>query len=96
MPKNPKPGWLYKYSEELKQEIAIHKETGWIYCQDGTKYSPQEVAMIKDTGMKLPKSIHDLKRAFDGEIVKTEKAKDKPKPKKEEPEDKYAGLPEIW
>ncbi len=96
MPKNPKPGWEYKYSEELKQEIAYHKETGWVFCEDRTKYSPKEIAEIKKTQKNIPEKIHKIKNLFGGEIVKTEKVKDKPKSKKEESEDKYAGLPEIW
>lgn len=63
-----KPGWTYKYSEELQQEVAGHNESGWIYCKDGTKYSPEEIEIIKKHG-KLKKEVHEIKKIFDGEIV---------------------------
>ena len=67
-----KPGWTYIYLEELKQHIARHDASGWIYCEDGTKYSPQELALITNNWQKpheLPLSVHLLKKEFGGEIV---------------------------
>lgn len=39
------PDWFYKYSEILKQNIVLNRKTGWVYCEDGTKYSSEENAI---------------------------------------------------
>lgn len=62
-----KPGWEYIYSETLNQEIACHIKTGWVYCQDGTKYSPKEIDLLKEA--VIPKAVHDIKHLFDGTII---------------------------
>lgn len=63
-----KPGFIYIDSHELKQIVAISKKTGWAYCQDGTKYSPAEVALLqKGGGVQLP--VHIIKREFGGTLV---------------------------
>ena len=62
-----KPGWEYIYSETLNQEIACHIKTGWVYCQDGTKYSPKEIDLLKEA--TIPKAVHDIKHLFDGTII---------------------------
>jgi len=64
-----KPGWTYKYSQELGQNIARHNESGWVYCEDGTKYSPEEIEIIKKHGI-INKQVHIIKKLFDGEIIK--------------------------
>lgn len=64
-----KPGWTYKYSEELGQMIARHDRSGWVYCSDGTKYSPEEIEIIRKHGL-INKQVHEIKKAFDGEIIK--------------------------
>lgn len=87
-----KEGWLYKYSESLKQNIALHEKTGWVFCEDGTKYSPKEIAEIKKTQKDTPKIIHDLKKLFEGEITKIEPAKQKPKKVETKQEEEL----EIW
>lgn len=69
MPKVFKPGWTYIYSETLKQEIALNEKTGWIYCQDGTKYSPEEIKEIKKHYGTLPLQVHILKQKFGGVII---------------------------
>ena len=76
MTKNRKPGWEYIYSESLEQTVAYHFESGWLFCSDGTKYSPHELSLLQNT--QLPKCVHDVKKAFEGTIVETEKKYPKP------------------
>ena len=64
-----KSDWFYKYSENLKQNIALNKKTGWVYCEDGTKYSPEENAILKSTGRPIPLQVHIIKKMFDGVLV---------------------------
>ena len=71
MIKEKKPGWEYIYSKTLEQDIAYHLATGWLFCADGTKYSPQELHLLQ--GTPIPKLLHDIKRHFNGAIVKVEK-----------------------
>ena len=63
------PDWFYKYSENLKQNIALNKKTGWVYCEDGTKYSPEENAILKSTGQPIPLQVHIVKKMFAGVLV---------------------------
>lgn len=67
-----KPGWKYIYSESLKQEIAVHLKTGWVYCKDGTRYSPKEIAMLKENKTIVTPKVHNIKKTFEGEIAKIE------------------------
>ena len=67
-----KSDWFYKYSENLKQNIALNKKTGWVYCEDGTKYSPEENAILKSTGQPIPLQVHIIKKMFDGVLVSAE------------------------
>jgi len=65
-----KPGWLYKYSETLKQDTAYHCASGWIFCQDGTKYSPTEIRRLQKAGIAaLPLKAHTIKKMLEGTIV---------------------------
>lgn len=66
------PDWIYKYSENLKQNIALSKKTGWVFCEDGTKYSPEENAILKSTGQPIPLHVHIVKKMFDGVLVSAE------------------------
>lgn len=66
------PDWFYKYSENLKQNIALNKKTGWVYCEDGTKYSPEEYAILKSTGQSIPLQVHIIKKLFDGVLLTVE------------------------
>jgi hypothetical protein len=67
-----KPGWVYCYSELLKLKFAIHEETGWVYFEDGVRYSPEEIDTIKQSGGMIDIAIHSVKKSFNGEIVKNE------------------------
>ena len=72
MPKERKPGWNYYYSEALKLEFAIHKDSGWVYFPDGVKYSPEEINVLSNEGGVIELSVHNVKKIFNGEIVKNE------------------------
>ncbi|MBP5696952.1 MAG: hypothetical protein J6X11_09970 [Treponema sp.] len=64
--------WHFIYSETLKQRIAYDEVSGWLFCKDGTKYSPQELKLITANFTKsheLPLAVHLLKKEFGGEIV---------------------------
>ena len=66
-----KGDWQYMASETLKQTIAFDKKSGWLYCQDGTRYSPQELAKITKNwtqAIDFPLQVHILKKEFGGEI----------------------------
>jgi hypothetical protein len=68
-----KPGFIYIYSETLKQEVAWSKKTGIVYCQDGVKYSPAELDIIGEDGGELPLGVHIIKKVFTGsEVVRYE------------------------
>lgn len=77
-----KPGWEYIYSETLEQRVAYHLATGWLFCSDGTKYSPHELSLLRN--VKLPKCVHDVKKACEGTIVEI-KEKESNQPEKESP-----------
>ena len=64
-----KSDWFYKYSENLKQNIALNKKTGWVYCEDGTKYSPKEIQIIIKNHKLMSAKAHLIKKVFDGEII---------------------------
>ena len=66
-----KGDWQYMDSKTLGQTIAFDKNTGWLYCQDGTRYSPQELAKITKNwtqAIDFPLQVHLLKKEFGGEI----------------------------
>jgi hypothetical protein len=69
MPKEFKPGWLYIYSEILKQEIALKLESGRVYCEDGTEYAMKEIDQMDKAGQVIDPGVHLVKRIFKGEIV---------------------------
>lgn len=67
-----KGDWTYIKSKELKQTVAFDKNSGWLFCEDGTKYSPQELAKLTQDwkeAKELPLQVHIVKKAFDGTIV---------------------------
>ena len=68
MPKERKPGFIYMFSEILNQEIAVSNKTGWVYCEDGTKYSPDELKLLHTIGGFLPLEVHILKSQFKGTL----------------------------
>jgi hypothetical protein len=76
MPKELKPGWIYIHNDNpIGLEYAIHEETGWVYFEDGVKYSPEEIKILKflfKSGDPISKSLHTVKKVFQGEIVRYE------------------------
>lgn len=62
------PDWFYAHSDEIEQDIAIHKETLWVFCKDGTKYSPTECEILRKKG-GIDKRVHIIKHLFNGKIV---------------------------
>jgi hypothetical protein len=78
--KEYKPGFTYIKSEILQQEVAFSEKTGWLYCEDGVKYSPNELLIIAEAGMVLDVLTHMVKKIIGGEVVKVERPADKGKP----------------
>jgi hypothetical protein len=71
--KERQPGFLYMPCEELQQEIALSEKSGWVFCEDGTKYSPLELKIIDNGGTgKITRGVHNVKKIFKGEIVRHE------------------------
>jgi hypothetical protein len=69
MPKELKPGWVYVNNDNpIGLEYAIHKETGWVYFEDGVKYSPEEIKILIESGGPASKELHTVKKIFQGEI----------------------------
>lgn len=65
-----KGDWVYIDSAALKQRIAYDKNSGWLFCEDGVRYSPAELAKIKrHKDAEFPFAVHLLKKHFGGEIV---------------------------
>ncbi len=67
--------WTYIQSQSLNQRIAFDENSGWLFCEDGTKYNPKELAKITQNWQKakeLPVQVHIVKKAFDGTIVSAE------------------------
>jgi hypothetical protein len=84
MEKPLQPGFVYIDSAVLKQRIAFHKKSGWLFCQDKypdgelVKYSPKELQILFDSGEELPLGVHVVKKVFNGEIVVYDKGTGKP------------------
>lgn len=68
-------GWKYKYSKELKQKFALHLASGWLFCEDGTKYSPDELNVLREKGQTISLEAHLLKKVFDGKLVREDDKK---------------------
>lgn len=67
-----KGNWHYIESETLNQTIAFDSNSKWLFCKDGTRYSPEELAKITKNwtqSMDFPLQVHLLKKEFGGEIV---------------------------
>ena len=77
MAKVYKPDFIYIKSDLLKQEVAVSKKTGWVYCEDGVKYSPEEMEIIRRAGGVLDAATHAVKKAIGGEVVKVERPTNK-------------------
>jgi hypothetical protein len=73
MAKTYKPGFLYLKSGNLKQEIAMNRKTGWVYCEDGAQYSPQEMLLFYEAGSEIDAGVHIVRKVFNGEVIKIER-----------------------
>ena len=67
-----KEGWKYFKSEALNLEFALHEESGWVYFSDGVQYSPVEINILHEGGIKIDRAIHNIKLIFGGEVVRYE------------------------
>lgn len=64
-------GWSYFHSESLGLDCAV-KNTPLgpiMMTEDKVEYMPDEIAALRKIGGEVPKSVHMLKKLFDGEIV---------------------------
>jgi len=66
MEKKRNPNFVYMISDALQQELAISKKTGNVTCEDGVKYSYDEIILIEG---KLTIEAHRVKKLIGGEIV---------------------------
>jgi hypothetical protein len=73
MAKERSPNFIYVLSDVLKQEVAISKKTGWLYCADGVKYSPQELCVMESAGAQIDILTHMVKKVIGGEVVKIDR-----------------------
>jgi len=81
MEKKRNPNFIYIKSDLLHQEVAVSKKTGWVFCEDGVKYSPAEVEVVYKASRVLDMATHQVKKIIGGEIVGYEpEASDKGKP----------------
>jgi hypothetical protein len=71
------------YSKSLKLNFALHKDSGWVYFEDGVRYSPEEIRIINADGIgEINPSVHSAKKVFKTddlhltEIVKYEGKRD--------------------
>lgn len=68
MAKVHKKGWIYIYSEELKQEIAFSEKKNIVICEDGTAYTFDEIYQVVAQGKTIPLQVHLLKKCFRGRL----------------------------
>ena len=64
--------WTYIQSQSLNQRVAFDENSGWLFCEDGTKYSPIELKKFTNdwqAAKELPLQVHIVKKAFGGTIV---------------------------
>ena len=64
-------GWTYFHSEILGLECAV-KNTPLgpiMMTSDKVEYMPSEISALQKIGGEVPKSVHIVKKLFDGEIV---------------------------
>lgn len=64
-----KPGWTYSFCNSLEQNIAINDTTDVLYTEDKIRYSPEETALLRTINFQIPKSVHVIKKIFNGTIV---------------------------
>lgn len=76
------PDYVYIESDLLKQRVAFHKKSGWLFCQDKysdgklVSYSPKELKIFEDSGKPISMPVHKIKMLFAGEVVGYEEHKE--------------------
>lgn len=63
---------MKKYSKILKQEIEIDKQAGVVKTADGCIYKSSELKLLANTSDNLIRASHEVKKMFQGEVVKNE------------------------
>jgi len=69
------PDYLYIDSDLLKQRVAYHKKTGWVFCEDKgpdgqlVSYSPKEMEVFRQSGQPITMAVHMVKKIIGGEVV---------------------------
>jgi len=63
--------WAYAHSSALGMRYAYHVTPNGIevMTEDKTRYTPDEVATIASGVGKITRSVHLVKRIFDGVVV---------------------------
>lgn len=56
------------YSEKLKQHYEFHGKS--IRFEDGVTYKPSEMAKLQNESDETLLKVHEVKKAFLGEVVK--------------------------
>jgi len=79
MAKEHKPGFIYILSDELKQEVALSEKSGWLICEDGVRYSPKELSILKEANARIDIFTHRVKKIIGGEVVSVERTRDEGK-----------------
>jgi len=66
-------------SEELTQNLTVVMEKNLcvILCDDGVEYTQFEVKILESGNISITKSVHNIKKIFDGRIVSVKKQKNK-------------------
>jgi len=69
------PDYLYIDSDLLKQRVAYHKKSGWVFCEDKgpdgefVSYSPREMEVFRQSGEPITLAVHMVKKIIGGEVV---------------------------
>jgi len=69
------PDYLYIDSDLLKQRVAFHKKSGWLFCEDIGRdgklvsYSPRELEVFRQSGEPITMAVHMVKKIIGGEVV---------------------------
>jgi hypothetical protein len=71
----PSPDWTYDDSPALGMKYAYRDtpEGLEVMCEDKTRYSPREVALLQKAG-GITAAVHVVKKAFQGRIVEVRAA----------------------
>jgi hypothetical protein len=51
----------------------MNMKTGWVYCEDGVRYSPQEILLFYEADREVDVGTQLVKKVFGGEVVRIER-----------------------